>query len=155
MIVDDSFIQLQQLCELAGIRYLVYIKRNHLKFIKEDTTPVTDADFIAHDLISSFLSKNYTYPIVSEESSNNPRCLPTGTYWLIDPLDGTKNFIDGNDDFTVNIVLINNKIPYLGVIYLPTTREFYYSDKQRGALFSKLEEEKILQPKILKQIILE
>jgi 3'(2'), 5'-bisphosphate nucleotidase len=140
MTVDDLFSPLQQLCEGVGNKILSLYKKKSLKiYKKKDATPVTEADFAAHDLIASFLSENYPFPVISEESSNNPRCLPTGTYWLIDPLDGTKNFIAGNDDFTVNIALIKNNSPCLGAVYLPTTGEFYYSDKQRGAfLFSGL-----------------
>lgn len=102
--------------------------------IKSDNTPVTIADKKANDLICKNLSKE-KIPIISEES-------PIIDYeirkhweyvWIVDPIDGTKEFIDKNGEFTVNIGLIHQSEPILGVIYLPASKIIYFSDIELGA----------------------
>ena len=98
---------------------------------KDDNTPLTQADLAAHHLIVSALNKlTPDIPILSEESEavdyetrkNWPR------YWLIDPLDGTREFVKRNGEFTVNIALIENGMPILGVIYVPVKKGLYFSE---------------------------
>jgi len=95
---------------------------------KEDNSPLTAADQSANTLINSFLNTT-PYPIISEENKNASyeerkkwtRC------WIVDPLDGTKEFIKRNGEFTVNIALVSKGKPLLGVIYVPVTRELYFT----------------------------
>jgi 3'(2'), 5'-bisphosphate nucleotidase len=94
---------------------------------KSDDSPLTAADLAAHNLIVRELPKLLDVPIISEES-----VLPSfaerkawSTYWLIDPLDGTKEFIARNGQFTVNIALVMNGVPVLGVVHVPVTDESY------------------------------
>jgi len=94
---------------------------------KSDNSPLTAADLAAHNLIARELPKLLAVPMISEES-----ILPDlaerqawSTYWLIDPLDGTKEFIARNGQFTVNIALVVNGIPLLGVVHVPVTDETY------------------------------
>lgn len=103
---------------------------------KADLSPVTEADLAAHHLIMRELSKiNSAWPVLSEESN-----LPDfserqhwQTYWLVDPLDGTKEFIARRPEFTVNIALIEKGAPVLGVVYAPVTRLIYSGGKDIGA----------------------
>lgn len=97
---------------------------------KEDQSPVTEADMIAHRLITQFLGKlTPTIPILSEESSAITYAERSGwvTYWLIDPLDGTKEFLAGNGEFTINIALIHNHQSVAGFIHQPTKNITYYA----------------------------
>ena len=101
---------------------------------KKDESPLTIADKNANDIIMSFL-ENTGIPILSEEGrsiSYNERKNWT-SLWIVDPLDGTKEFVKRNDEFTVNIALIENSVPVLGVVYVPVTDELYFGDLNSGA----------------------
>ncbi len=103
---------------------------------KEDDSPVTTADLAANDLIEKELNKLLPlFPILSEESAHLPFEERTAreTYWLVDPLDGTKEFINGRDNFTVNIALIHKNKSILGVIYAPALGVSYYACKGHGS----------------------
>ncbi|HNW50602.1 MAG TPA: 3'(2'),5'-bisphosphate nucleotidase CysQ [Prolixibacteraceae bacterium] len=97
--------------------------------IKSDNTPITQADRTAHEIIAARLAGDF--PVLSEEGEVIPYETRKNwkTFWLVDPLDGTKEFIQRNDEFTVNIALINEGVPVLGVIYAPVSCELYYADK--------------------------
>lgn len=98
-------------------------QNNHISF-DENNFPTTTADQVAHDIIFSKLSKlTPTIPIVSEEGKVQKIDEPE--FWLVDPLDGTKEFIQRNGEFTVNIALIKNGIPDLGVVCAPTLELTY------------------------------
>jgi len=102
--------------------------------LKEDQTPVTIADQLAHDEILERL-KCTSLPVLSEEGihlSYSER-KNWDLFWLVDPLDGTKEFIKRNDEFTVNIALIQNNKPIAGVIYAPVTGELYVGIPEIGA----------------------
>jgi 3'(2'), 5'-bisphosphate nucleotidase len=75
------------------------------------------------------------YPVLSEESDEEVKAerLHWDTYWLIDPLDGTKEFIKKNDEFTVNVALIVKGEPVMGVVYAPAIETMYWGEKERGA----------------------
>lgn len=101
---------------------------------KADNSPLTIADRCAHQIISGCLEK-LPYPILSEEGkhiSYQERRL-WSTLWVVDPLDGTKEFIKRNGEFTVNIALVTDGIPVLGVIYVPVKRLLYFGDEKSGA----------------------
>ena len=87
---------------------------------KKDGSPVTAADMYAHKAIVSFLKKQFPdVPIVSEESFRQKNYRPAKEFWIIDPIDGTKEFVCKSDDFTTNIALIQNNKPVLGVVGAP------------------------------------
>ncbi|NOZ52398.1 MAG: 3'(2'),5'-bisphosphate nucleotidase CysQ [Gammaproteobacteria bacterium] len=112
---------------------------------KEDDTPVTKADMLAHDVIMHGLRQLCpAFPVLSEESGKIPYHERANweTYWLVDPLDGTREFVNRNGEFTVNIALINQHKPVLGVIYTPVTHTCYYAGKNLGAF--KLSADKTL-----------
>ncbi len=94
--------------------------------IKEDTSPLTIADKRANDVITAFL-KTTPYPILSEEGKEIPYAERKDwkQFWLVDPLDGTKEFIKKNGEFTVNIALIEEQKAVFGVIYAPVLDTLY------------------------------
>lgn len=105
---------------------------------KADNSPLTLADKAAHQCIVSFLDKT-DIPVLSEEgakaSFESRSSWPL--FWLVDPLDGTKEFIKKNGEFTVNIALISQGTPILGVVYLPAQDVLYYGSAQSGAFRQK------------------
>jgi 3'(2'), 5'-bisphosphate nucleotidase len=105
-------------------------------FVKSDNSPVTSADLAANDLIVAALrDMTPDIPIISEELSfeHNMEASQHEFYWLVDPLDGTKSFINKTGEFTVNIALMSNGDPISGVIYVPATGELYYVGEDGGA----------------------
>ncbi len=99
--------------------------------IKEDNSPLTKADKESNKVIMSYLQKT-DIPIISEENKTleYDERKNWDVCWLVDPLDGTKEFIKRNGEFTVNIALIKDGTPILGVIYVPVTKELYYANVQ-------------------------
>ncbi len=96
---------------------------------KDDKSPLTEADKRAHLAIVSIL-KETQLPVLSEEGKNIPfeERKNWEAFWMVDPLDGTKEFIKRNGEFTVNIALIENQQSTMGVIYVPVTNELYFAD---------------------------
>ncbi|MGB3366192.1 MAG: 3'(2'),5'-bisphosphate nucleotidase CysQ [Acidaminobacteraceae bacterium] len=104
--------------------------------VKEDSTPLTIADKNANEIIVNGLNKNFpSYSVLSEESKDDGKRKSNKYCWIVDPLDGTKEFIKRNDEFTVNIALVKNGEPLLGVIYTPALKELYYAHKSSGAFY--------------------
>ncbi len=107
--------------------------------LKSDLSPLTLADKNSHNEIVKILETT-EIPILSEEGKSisfNER-KNWDRFWLIDPLDGTKEFIKKNGDFTVNIALIENGRPTMGVIYVPVTKQIYYAEKNKGAYLGNI-----------------
>ena len=103
---------------------------------KHDNTPLTEADMAAHKTIVKGLQElGCDFPILSEESAHIgfSERSQWNTYWLVDPLDGTREFIKKNGEFTVNIALIHEHKPILGVIYVPVSGDCYFAAKTAGA----------------------
>jgi 3'(2'), 5'-bisphosphate nucleotidase len=103
---------------------------------KMDSSPLTAADMASHNLIVNALSKISVLPILSEESASIPwaQRQTWARYWLIDPLDGTKEFIKRNGEFTVNIALIDGHQAVLGVVVAPVFQRAYFAAKDLGAM---------------------
>jgi 3'(2'), 5'-bisphosphate nucleotidase len=125
--LENNIVVLQQLDFIEKIAReagdaIMRVYKNAIQVqYKLDHSPLTEADLIANKIIIDALKKKYPeIPTLSEESvidfkgPNTERC-----YWLVDPLDGTKEFIKGNGEFTVNIALIHKGEPVLGVVYAP------------------------------------
>ena len=102
--------------------------------LKEDQSPLTIADKNAHTVIKEKLSQT-GLPVLSEEGKSVPynERKQWEYLWIVDPLDGTKEFIKGNDEFTVNIALVRDQTPVLGVIYVPVTDVLYAGGEKMGA----------------------
>ncbi|BDY03163.1 3'(2'),5'-bisphosphate nucleotidase CysQ [Ferrimonas sp. YFM] len=114
----------------------IYEEGQFQEITKSDNTPVTTADLAAHDLIVSALTQLAPeIPILSEEDADIPLADRQNwhRYWLIDPLDGTQEFIAGSGDFAVNIALVENHRPILGVVYAPISRACYFAVDGKGA----------------------
>lgn len=103
---------------------------------KADASPVTEADLAAHDLICKRLAEATHWPVLSEEHTDidTRERLGWQRYWLVDPLDGTRLFIRGNDEFSVNIALVENHRPTLGVIHMPCTDVSYRARREGPAI---------------------
>ncbi|MDD4977081.1 MAG: 3'(2'),5'-bisphosphate nucleotidase CysQ [Gallionella sp.] len=110
---------------------------------KADDSPLTLADLAAHKVIVAGLEKlEVTYPILSEEAAGIEYAERStwSRYWLVDPLDGTKEFIKRNGEFTVNIALIENGAPILGVVYAPVLDLCYFGSTAGGAYLQRGQE---------------
>lgn len=104
--------------------------------IKSDQSPVTSADLAANAIICEALEALTPHiPIISEETASVDYAIRSqyDYYWLVDPLDGTKEFIKRNGEFTVNIALIKGQTPILGFVYVPVTGDLYYGGDGVGA----------------------
>jgi 3'(2'), 5'-bisphosphate nucleotidase len=102
---------------------------------KSDQSPLTEADLAAHNLICAALEKlTPEIPILSEESADIDWATRKSwsRYWLVDPLDGTKEFIKKNGEFTVNIALIEDNRSTLSVVYAPVPDKLYFADINQG-----------------------
>ncbi|MCA1762003.1 MAG: 3'(2'),5'-bisphosphate nucleotidase CysQ, partial [Flavobacteriales bacterium] len=102
--------------------------------LKDDKTPLTEADKRAHNTIAKGLAST-AIPILSEEGKEISYEERKGwfRFWMVDPLDGTKEFVKRNGEFTVNIALIENGTPVMGVIYVPVTRTLYFGNTELGS----------------------
>lgn len=131
--------ELVELCKKAALEagkeiLSVYESDDFGVEIKDDKSPLTMADKKSHLKIMEYL-ENTPYPIMSEEGKEIlfEERKDWDTFWCVDPLDGTKEFVNRNGQFTVNIALIRNGYPVLGMIYVPVTDEFYYGAEGIGA----------------------
>lgn len=102
--------------------------------LKENNSPLTKADKAAHEIIKSHLSIS-TYPLLSEEGAEIPykERKTWDLFWMVDPIDGTKEFIKRNGEFTVNIALIKDQKPVLGVVYVPVLKHLYFAEEGFGS----------------------
>ncbi len=120
--------ELTTLARRAGDAILEVYGRDFDVLTKDDDSPLTQADLASHRIITSTL-RDLTpdIPVLSEESSgiSDEERLSWPTYWLIDPLDGTKEFVNRNGEFTVNIALIDDHRPVLGVVHVPVQARTY------------------------------
>lgn len=119
--------------------------------LKKDNSPVTKADLVSNSIISEQLSKQFNYPILSEENIVDYSIRKNWEkFWLLDPLDGTKDFLAKNDEFCILLALIEKNNPIAGFIYQPATKDLYYTIDNLGAFhynFNEKLENKIL-PKL-------
>ncbi len=127
----------------AGNAILEIYQRNFQVSKKKDDSPITEADLKSNEIIKEILSQT-EHTILSEEDKDDQSRLSKDTIWIVDPLDGTSDFIDKTGEFTVMIALIKNKKPILGVISWPTEKIFFVAQKGSGAFrYSNGEWEKI------------
>ncbi|MEO0335888.1 MAG: 3'(2'),5'-bisphosphate nucleotidase CysQ, partial [Pseudomonadota bacterium] len=133
--VGDMQEKVERIAKLAGEKIWELYQGIPLDVqTKDDNSPVTDADLEANQIITNGLNEFSDLPVLSEEALPDPEARKAwGQYWLVDPLDGTKGFIKRTGDFTVNIALIDNKAPVMGVIYVPKTGDMYSASKDNGA----------------------
>ena len=139
MSITDLNIDVQKIVGIsieAGKAILEIYAQDFEVDFKEDESPLTAADKKANDVICAFLEKTYPeIPILSEETKAAEYAVRKNweCFWLVDPLDGTKEFIKKNGEFTVNIALIKNGAPIMGVIYVPVKDKVYFAEKGKGS----------------------
>jgi 3'(2'), 5'-bisphosphate nucleotidase len=123
----------------------IYDKGDFESYQKSDDSPVTSADYMANDIIVKALeTATPDIPIMSEERKieSLEERQNWQRYWLIDPIDGTQEFIARSGDFAVNIALVENNEPVIGVIFWPPGQTLYYASKGQGAFKESVEENK-------------
>jgi 3'(2'), 5'-bisphosphate nucleotidase len=127
----------------------VYGEANPAVEYKRDNSPLTRADLASHHVILNGLARlTSNWPVISEESEEIPfdqrKSWPR--FWMVDPLDGTKEFLRRSGEFTVNIALVEGNTPILGVVYAPAIDTLYFASRKGGAY--KVDRESILQIKV-------
>jgi 3'(2'), 5'-bisphosphate nucleotidase len=126
------FVEIQDCLQECSSKIIeIYNEFDQSIAYKADNSPLTKADIVSHELIEKCLSSISSYPIISEESDNF--YTKESKYWLVDPLDGTKEFISKNGEFTINIALIENRYPTLGYVHSPINKTLYVGGLNKGA----------------------
>ncbi len=131
--LDDA----RALAKQAGEKILEVYDTEFSVEEKDDKSPLTAADMASHNtIVAGLTALTPDIPILSEESAKIPYQERAGwqTYWLIDPLDGTKEFIKRNGEFTVNIALIHDGVPILGVVHVPVSGVTYAACEGKGSI---------------------
>jgi 3'(2'), 5'-bisphosphate nucleotidase len=128
------------LAKQAGDAIMEIYKKDFDVEFKSDQSPLTEADKAAHKIIEAGLhgldtANKTSIPLMSEEGKNIPYDdrKDWEYFWMVDPVDGTKEFVKKNGEFTVNIALIHNGVPVLGVVYAPALNQMYWAKKGEGA----------------------
>ena len=116
----------------AGNAILEIYGEKYETSIKQDDSPITEADLKSNEIIKKILAKT-NHQILSEEDKDDQTRLSEEIIWIVDPLDGTSDFIDKTGEFTVMIALVKNKEPILGVIGWPTEKTIFAAQKGKGA----------------------
>jgi 3'(2'), 5'-bisphosphate nucleotidase len=143
MSTDPTMSQLEELCQLArkaGAAILEDKARTSKVSLKEDESPLTSADLASHRTIMEGLNRiDPSIPVLSEESASIPfeQRKTWSRYFLVDPLDGTKEFIKGKKEYTVNIALIVDGVPELGVVYVPELAQTFAGARGLGSFSGK------------------
>ena len=125
-----------ELAHRAGEAILPFWRADVAVTAKADDSPVTAADLAAHQvLLDGLTALDPGIPVLSEEDANIPQSVRAGwtRWWLVDPLDGTKEFISGSEEFTVNVALIEQGRVVFGVVSMPTSGRCYYGGAGLGA----------------------
>lgn len=125
----ETIAEIVELSVYAGQAILEHFQTDLAVENKSDDSPVTAADLAAHCVISDGLRES-GLPVVSEEGETRP---PEGAYWLVDPLDGTRSFIQGTPEFTVNIALIEKGRPLWGVVHAPVSGQLWWGGPIDGS----------------------
>lgn len=136
----------------AGVEIMKVYQLNFSVEYKADNSPLTMADKAAHEAITGILAAT-GIPVLSEEGEKMPYSgrKDWKMYWLVDPLDGTKEFVKRNIDFTVNIALMDENKPVMGIIYVPVNGMLYFASKGTGAYRITLSGNDPFDPALLKK----
>ena len=135
--------ELFKLVNKCSIRAKQKLKENEIKE-KKDGSIVTDADKDIDWMIYKELSKiSASIPVISEENNNNKKYFLQDIFWLVDPIDGTSGYIKGEENYTINIALVYEGVPVLGIIANPPTNTIWYGFKNEAIVFKGSSEKKI------------
>ena len=125
--IEETIKNLTEVFFEAGKLSIELRNKGLTESFKKDKTPVTNGDIEVNNVITSSLKKiTPKIPIVSEEAIENKN-LNLDTFWLVDPIDGTYDYINNRDEFTLNAGLIINKSPTAGIIYAPAKKRMFYT----------------------------
>ena len=116
----------------AGNAIMEVYQQEFSSTIKNDNEPLTEADIKSNNIIQKIIS-SFGYPILSEESIDDKKRLDFQKIWIVDPLDGTTDFIKKTGEFTVMISLLEGRKPILGIIFWPTENKLFLAQKDKGA----------------------
>ncbi len=157
--MNSTLLQLSKLAIKAGVKIMKIYAEDFEVYNKQDASPVTMADRLVEKIIIAGLKDiSPNIPIIAEEMASDNK-LPSlknsgNLFYLVDPLDGTKEFINKRNEFTVNIALIENNKPIIGVIFAPASNMLYVGDtKQKIAYHYKLNDDFNLDNPVFKQNI--
>jgi len=134
--LNSVLAQCRELAFQAGVEIMRYYRRDASVTFKSDSSPLTEADSASHHfLVKKLPALLDGVPVISEESLEPGAHSTEGKprFWLVDPLDGTKEFVKGTNEFTVNIALIEDSQPVLGVVHAPALGLTYFAAKSLGA----------------------
>ena len=129
--IPEAKIAIQAAIEAGKVVMNVY-NQNFTSTTKNDNEPITEADIKSNEIIQKIIS-SCGYPILSEESIDDKKRLDFNKIWIIDPLDGTTDFIKRTGEFTIMISLLDGQHPILGIIYWPTEDKLFFAQKEKGA----------------------
>ena len=137
MIVDNAFFlnnieNIKNICIQAGSKQIEFQNKALEIQSKIDDTPLTEVDIMSHEIILAGLKElDTTIPIVSEEGFREN--VMFDNLWIVDPLDGTRNYINKGENYCVNIAFISENFPIFGAIFIPSKNEFFYAIQGQGA----------------------
>ncbi len=134
-LLTDSVLALCALAREAGQAILQVYATNFSQHMKSDSSPVTQADWAADRVIVEGLAQLFPGVWVWSEESGGPPPVGCKRFFLVDPLDGTKEFIRRSGEFTVNIALIEEGMPVFGVVYAPVDRELFVAQQGLGSFY--------------------
>jgi len=140
------------IAHVAGKKILGIYSQDFEVYEKANVSPLTEADLLSHKtIIDGLADLTPDIPVLSEESPEGDKLnrLSWDTYWLIDPLDGTKEFVKRNGEFTVNIALVNNHEPVFGIVYAPILEVAYCGGKSFGSF--KIQDGKAIEINVRKR----
>lgn len=120
----------------AGEAVMEVYEKDFSTSLKNDNEPITEADIKSNSLIHKIISQS-NHPILSEESPDDKSRLDSKKIWIVDPLDGTTDFVKKTGEFTIMIALVEHNKPILGIIYWPTKNQLFLAQKGEGAFRSK------------------
>ena len=116
----------------AGEAVMEVYDQDFSSSLKNDNEPITEADIKSNSIIQKIISES-NHPILSEESPDDKNRLDSKKIWIVDPLDGTTDFVKKTGEFTIMIALVENNKPILGVIYWPIKKQLFLAQKGKGA----------------------
>ena len=140
MLEIDNFLKIAIEAALeAGNKILLIYNKDFKVEFKDDKSPLTEADLASNEIIIAKL-KQTEIPVISEENKQISYAIRQKwkQCWIVDPIDGTKEFIKKNGEFTVNIALVENGITKLGIIYVPVTKELYYTNSNKTMAYKTI-----------------
>jgi len=135
--IDKIYTDVIPIAKEAGNAIMEIYNKKYVIEKKDDDSPVTTADITSNNIITSGIKNISKHPILSEEIQDTPERLSSEYVWIVDPLDGTSDFIKKNGEFSVMIGLVQGNTPVFGVSYEPATKKCYYAQKGIGAFVSE------------------